>query len=449
MDSSKEFIGSEAAGSNPGNGELLAPDVAKYELDPSWSLDSRQQISEAQKLLGLEGSFRAEARSAPRSLVKSGNLVKRSSVVLIVDDSEDSRRSLVELLKISGYNDLRLAESARDAFELLCLDDPASTGAEIDVVLMEIIMPGMDGIEACRRIKAHARLRDIPVLMVTGQAHPEGLEEAFAAGATDYITKPINAVEFLARLRSALALKREMECRKAWERELVELTQKLGESNWALERLSFLDSLTGIANRRFFEMILQREWARSLRTPAPLALILIDCDFFKHYNDAYGHQRGDECLQQVARALAHGLHRPGDLLARYGGEEFVAILPETDFEGASVVAETLRTAVEALGIKHASSCVRDRVTVSLGVAASVPRRDSSPNQLVAAADAALYWAKREGRNCVRAAADRISAIHVMVKSFLVSYSHCQPPRRSFVSPVEDRLPAGDSLLASG
>ncbi len=325
--------------------------------------------------------------------------------ILIVDDFLENRLPLVQLLSAAGYPDLCVAESATEAFTLLGLDDPASSGGGIDVVLMDVIMPGVDGIEACRRIKAHARLRDIPILMVTGRTRPEDLQEAFAAGAMDYITKPVNTVELLARLRSALVLKREMDCRKARERELVQMTEKLGEVNRTLERLSFLDGLCGIANRRYYETFLQREWSRSSRKSAPLALILIDIDFFKNYNDAYGHQRGDDCLKQVAQALATALHRPGDLLARYGGEEFVAILPETNTAGAGAVAETLRAAVEVLAIQHASSCVKDRVTVSLGLAVADPRRDVSPSILVAAADAALYRAKREGRNCVRMAAD--------------------------------------------
>src|SRR5439155_25232595 len=136
-----------------------------------------------------------------------------------------------------------------------------------------------------------------------------------------------------------------------------------------------------------------REWLRATRSSAPLALILADIDFFKNYNDTYGHQRGDDCLKQVVHALARVLHRPGDLLARYGGEEFLAILPDTDFEGASVVAKALRLAVEDLGIEHGTSLAHDRVTVSIGVAATVPAAAISPEGLIAAADPALSQAR--------------------------------------------------------
>src|SRR5262245_29419142 len=223
--------------------------------------------------------------------------------ILIVDDCPDNRLPLANLLRGAGYNELVLAETATEALNLLFSEGPAGAPGAIDVVMMDVMMPGMDGIEACRRIKAHERLRDIPVLMVTGRTSPEDLQDAFAAGAMDYITKPVNAVELLARLRSALALKREMDCRKGREEDLVQLTQKLEEANRALERLSLLDGLTGIANRRYQESFLNREWLRATRSSAPLALIMADIDFFKNYNDTYGHQRGDDCLKQVAHAL--------------------------------------------------------------------------------------------------------------------------------------------------
>ena len=275
--------------------------------------------------------------------------VKKQLRILIIEDAVVDVELMNHELRKGGLTFRARRVETKEAFVHALEQDPP------DLILSDHGLPSFDGFAALAL--AHQKCPDVPFIFVTGSMGEEVAIQTFESGATDYVLKKNLAKRY------------------------------------------------GLEEDEYY-IHLQREWARSLRRPAPLALILIDCDFFKHYNDAYGHQRGDECLQQVARALAHGLHRPGDLLARYGGEEFVAILPETDFEGASVVAETLRTAVEALGIKHASSCVRDRVTVSLGVAASVPRRDSSPNQLVAAADAALYWAKREGRNCVRAAADR-------------------------------------------
>jgi diguanylate cyclase (GGDEF)-like protein len=237
--------------------------------------------------------------------------------------------------------------------------------------------------------------------MVTATVQIKELQMAFAAGAIDYITKPLNKVELLARVSSALRLKREIDNRKAREQELLKLTQRLEELNQMLQRLSSLDGLTGIANRRHFDLVLKQEWRRAIRDATPLSLVLIDVDFFKAYNDTYGHQMGDDCLKRVTDSLKGVVKRPTDLIARYGGEEFVVLLPKTDIEGASALAEEMRTGVEALGIAHARSQVTDRVTISLGVATIVPNRDSSSTELVAEADQALYRAKQEGRNRVK------------------------------------------------
>ncbi|HEV3257583.1 MAG TPA: diguanylate cyclase [Gemmataceae bacterium] len=321
--------------------------------------------------------------------------------ILIVDDSLDNLRPLQVLLEAAGHHQVVTARSAGEAFARLGMKDAAGAAAGIDVILMDIRMPGMDGIEACRRIKADERFRDTPVIMVTGQTDEKDLEAAFNAGATDYLTKPVKVVELLARLHAALALKREMDCRKLREQELLRATLQLAELNRELHRLSRLDGLTGIANRRSFDDGLDRDWRRAARTASPLALLMIDIDSFKAYNDTYGHQHGDASLKEVAAALDLTLNRPGDWVARYGGEEFVAVLPDTDARGAAVVAEALRARVEALGIVHTHSPFQENLTVSLGGAAMVPAPKSSPHGLISAADQALYRAKREGRNRAR------------------------------------------------
>ena len=170
-----------------------------------------------------------------------------------------------------------------------------------------------------------------------------------------------------------------------------------------LEALSYADGLTGIANRRRFEEVLDLEWRRASRAGLPLAIAMVDIDHFKRYNDAQGHQRGDDCLVRVAHALAGSLHRAGDFVARYGGEEFVVVLPGSDEEQAVSYAETLRRGIEALAIPHAGSATADVVTVSVGVAAAVPEPGAPPAALVEAADRALYAAKRGGRNRVERA----------------------------------------------
>lgn len=182
---------------------------------------------------------------------------------------------------------------------------------------------------------------------------------------------------------------------------LMELsTQQLQAANEHLQRLSCLDGLTSLANRRHFEEALDTEWRRACRGGTPLSLIMIDTDFFKAFNDAYGHQRGDECLILLASIFRNAVNRPGDLAARYGGEEFMILLPETSSQGAVALAETIRARVEATQIWHEGSPVEKVVTISLGVVTSYPGRGFSAARLVTAADEALYRAKVEGRNRV-------------------------------------------------
>ncbi len=183
--------------------------------------------------------------------------------------------------------------------------------------------------------------------------------------------------------------------------ELTRIRRQLTDSNAQLERLSTLDTLTGLANRRRFDEVLSHEWRRSARESTPLSIVFCDIDFFKNYNDGYGHLAGDECLVKVARAVAGISNRPGDLAARYGGEEFVLILPGTGEEGAAKLAERLRARIVELDIPHAHSPLAPRLTISLGVASVVPRPGAEPSELLALADRALYAAKDEGRNRVK------------------------------------------------
>ncbi len=303
-----------------------------------------------------------------------------------MDDSLDARLLLERILADAGYAPIYLAQGAEEAFALL------ATTADVDVVLLDAVMPGIDGMEACRRMKAERP--DLVVIMVTALACAVDLDAAFAAGANDYIAKPPRRVELLARVRAAVRLKHEMDAR-------AELTRRLAAANLDLERLSGEDALTGLANRRHFDAILVAEWRRGARSAGELAAVMVDIDFFKAFNDCLGHPRGDQALRDVAAVLRSAVSRPADLVARYGGEEFVLLLPETAVDGAEYIAERLRVDVAALGIPHPRSRAAPHLSISLGVAGARPELDAAPGSLIAAADQALYWAKRSGRNCVR------------------------------------------------
>ena len=321
--------------------------------------------------------------------------------LLIVDDSATSRMLLENILRHCGYADLILAETAIEAIDNLrtIYEDMnnAQDGEDAikpdpaDLILMDLNMPHMDGIEATRTIKSDPRFTDIPIILVTVSDELENLERAFEAGAIDYINKPLNKVELRARVRSVLKLKQETDQRKARERELEALTRKL-------EDLSNLDGLTGVANRRHFDNIYPNEWLRCRREGTPISMLMIDIDFFKLYNDTYGHLQGDTCLKKVATAIKSSLRRPADMVARIGGEEFVVMLPCTELEGARQIAESIRSNVRDLHMEHSTSEVGPLITVSIGLTSCVPHNNGDPMLLIHAADTALYKAKRQGRD---------------------------------------------------
>ena len=245
-----------------------------------------------------------------------------------------------------------------------------------DVILLDVMMPDMDGYEVCRQLKQDSATRDIPILFVT--AHHEAQEEArgLACGAVDFITKPIHPAVVRARVHTHLTLQRQTE---------------------VLKRLVFIDALTHAFNRRYFDERLAEEWGRAQRTGRPLGLILIDVDYFKQFNDVNGHQRGDDALRQVAQALKGTILRPGDVVCRYGGEEFACLLPDTDLDGALQVAQRMKLAVRDLAIGHPASAVDQVLTISAGVAVRTPTSGGDAAALLALADAQLYRAKAEGR----------------------------------------------------
>jgi diguanylate cyclase (GGDEF)-like protein len=234
-------------------------------------------------------------------------------------------------------------------------------------------------------------LKSTPILMITGLEDQQSVDQAFGVGATDYITKPIHWAVLRRRVRRLID-----QCEMY--RQIEETNLKLEEANHMLKRLASVDGLTQVANRRCFDETMVYEWQRLSREIAPLSLILMDIDYFKKYNDTYGHLAGDGCLKRVAQSIAKAACRPADLVARYGGEEFAVILPNTDLAGAGHIAEYMREVVQQLNIAHSSSMVSEHVTISVGVATIQPEMSISPTILINASDKALYLAKSTGRD---------------------------------------------------
>ena len=289
--------------------------------------------------------------------------------LLLVDDI---RANLLLLAKTLGQEyDCRLAMNGTEALEQAFADPP-------DLILLDVLMPGLDGYEVCRRLKADSRTRYIPVIVLTNLSDEADEKVGLEAGAIDYIAKPFRLPIVKARVHNHLELKRRGDL---------------------LAELANLDSL-GILNRRGFDQKLAAEWNRAKRHGTSLALIWLDTDFFKAYNDHYGHPQGDACLRKVVSALQAVLRRASDFLARWGGDEFMAILADTPLNEAVNVAEKMRSQVAELAIPHKYSEVAPYVTISLGVASRVPGDNDSADDLVKDTDAALYRAKETGRNRV-------------------------------------------------
>ena len=320
--------------------------------------------------------------------------------ILVVDDSHKHRTLVEHLLKKGGFEDILLADTAESAFSLLGVDEDRSS-SEVNLILMDVLLPKINGIEACRIIKTAKHLNEIPIVMVTGISDLDNLEMAFEAGAVDCIIKPVRKVQLLAKVRALLRLKLAIDQLKVREKDLMEVTRQLREANRMLEGLSLLDGLLEIPNRRYFDQYIDREWRSAVRDESPLSILIIDIDHFKAYNDTYGHLCGDACLKQVASTLSSALRRPGDFVARFGGEEFIAVLSGVKLDAASFLAEEMRRMVEGMSTDHCCSGACSCVTVSIGVASVVPKRGSEPKALIEAADQALYEAKESGRNLVR------------------------------------------------
>lgn len=319
-------------------------------------------------------------------------------VVLLVDD----QAMVAEAIR-------RMLADEKDIEFHYCQDPSQAVGKANEIrptiILQDLVMPDVDGYTLLKFYRANPSTAGTPVIILSSREDPKDKSHAFEIGASDYLIKLPDRIEMIARIRAysktyLLQLQRDaayLEMQKLQE-QLTESNQKLEQNNVILQKLSTMDGLTGIANRRHFDETLQNEWKIGFRQKTPLVVIMIDIDFFKKYNDGYGHQGGDDCLKEVARILDENIVRPGDFIARYGGEEFVVILPRTDAAGAAVIAEQLRYAVDARKITHEFSSAADHVTISLGVAAVLPDSAGTPEGLLARADEALYKSKEAGRN---------------------------------------------------
>lgn len=290
--------------------------------------------------------------------------------ILIVDDEQ----MFVQLMEATLKDEYELLFALNSDEALQKANDEMP-----DLILLDVVMAPESGFDVCYTLKSEPRTKNIPILFITSSTTMKDEVRGLELGAVDYITKPVNPPIVKARVRNHMELKKYKD---------------------KLERIAAEDVLTGLATRRRFEEALQSEWRRCRRHQAPLTIAMMDIDFFKPFNDNYGHGAGDDCLRKVGGALGRQVKRAADLVARYGGEEFVCVMPETDLEGGMAFGHALRQAVLDLNLKHEYSQAADQVTMSVGVSSVVPTEDMDPLDLVRSADKRLYKAKENGRNRV-------------------------------------------------
>ncbi len=315
------------------------------------------------------------------------------AMVLLVDD--DAMVGELIGATIDGNTDINFHFCVNPGEALALAEEIQPT-----VILQDLVLPGVDGLTLVRAYRAGRKTRDIPIVVLSAREEPEVKREAFEAGANDYLVKLPDKIELLARIRYHTRAYLNQVQRDQAYRALRQSQQQLMEANIELQRLNKVDGLTGLFNRKYFDEFLQMEWNRAARDQMPLSLIMIDVDDFKRYNDTYGHLAGDEILKKVAEAVHVCFGRPADFTARFGGEEFAVVLPSTPAPGARVLGETVRGHLEALMISHPESTVGRFLTLSVGVATTVPKHKDRFRALIDAADKAMYQAKHTGKNRV-------------------------------------------------
>ncbi len=293
----------------------------------------------------------------------------KKPTILVVDDMTTTLLLIHDLLK--DTYEVKIAKSGTKALEIL------ESPNDIDLILLDIEMPDINGYDVCKRIKNNETIKNIPIIFITGRTSQEDEEYGLNLGAIDYITKPFNKAIVKLRIKNYLDLK---------------------IKNDMLEKLSMYDGLTNIRNRRFFDETFEKTFSEIKRDKKSLAVLMIDIDFFKPYNDNYGHGQGDETLRKVAKALEKTIKRASDFVARYGGEEFVILLKDIKKDGVEAVANNLLNAVRELKITHEFSKIENYVTVSIGVSYYNSSSDITKLELLLKADETLYNVKNSGRN---------------------------------------------------
>lgn len=293
----------------------------------------------------------------------------KNATLLLVDDDPTVLDFLCSVLE--EHYRLIVATNAADGLVL------ASAKPKPDMILLDINLPDMSGYDVCNALKNLPGTKDIPIIFVTGRSEDVDFSHGFDMGAIDYIVKPINATVLKARVRNHISLLRKTQ---------------------ALETLALTDPLTKIANRRRYDEAFNEEWRRSMRSKKVMSLIIIDIDEFKQYNDNLGHGKGDEVLTQFGEILRYCCKRNSDLPARIGGEEFVALLPDTDREGAILIIDKIMQELHNAAIPHPFSSVSERVTISSGIVTGYPEQGELPETMYVRADKALYRAKHAGKN---------------------------------------------------
>ncbi len=301
--------------------------------------------------------------------------------ILIADDTASDRIVLKSYLKQLGHEVIDVADGAS------AIEAYREHRETLDLLILDVMMPLVNGYQAARELRTLMAEDWVPILFLSGLTEDEDLATGIDAGGDDYLFKPVNKVILEAKMNAMYRI--------------AILRQKLSESNKQLERLVNVDGLTGAANRRYLDTYLENEMLRARRGHYPLSICMVDVDWFKSFNDTYGHLAGDECLRQIVDAMSRYARRPTDLVARYGGEEFCCVFSETDLEVAAALAEQMRAAIEGSEIGPRVTSEAHPVTVSIGVSAIIPDMNSSVEALIHQADQALYRAKELGRNRVQ------------------------------------------------